>query len=259
MSSLASAPLLETKGLGKRFGNFAANSGIDFSVRDGELRAVIGPNGAGKTTFFNILSGVALASEGDIFFQGSRITQVAGPRRVALGIAKAFQTANIYPDESVFQNCRLAALARSQGSFALEIFRGSQRLAEVDAAAEDALELVDLASLADARAGDLSHGDKKRLDIALALATKPRIVLLDEPVAGMAIEEVRKTDRLIRGLAKRMTVLIIEHDMDLVMGISDSITVLHQGKILAEGTPAEIRANARVQEAYLGGHAEGHV
>jgi branched-chain amino acid transport system ATP-binding protein len=116
--------------------------------------------------------------------------------------------------------------------------------------------LVDLGTLADTRAGDLSHGDKKRLDIAIALATQPKILLLDEPVAGMSIEEVHKTDRLIRGLAKRMTVLIIEHDMDLIMGISDSITVLHQGKVLAEGTPAEIRANRMVQEAYLGGHVQ---
>jgi branched-chain amino acid transport system ATP-binding protein len=249
--------ILETKGLGKRFGHFAANSDIDFSVREGELRAVIGPNGAGKTTFFNLLSGLALATEGDIFFKGERITQLAGPRRVERGIAKAFQTANIYPDETVFQNCRVAALARSQGRFSLELFRGSQRLSDVDALANEALEMVDLAAFRDARAGDLSHGDKKRLDIAVALATKPQILLLDEPVAGMSIEEVHKTDTLIRGLAKRMTVLLIEHDMDLIMGISDSITVLHQGKILADGTPAEIRANQRVQEAYLGGHTEG--
>jgi ABC-type branched-subunit amino acid transport system ATPase component len=251
--------ILETKRLGKRFGAFAANSDIDFSVRAGELRAVIGPNGAGKTTFFNLLSGVTDATDGDIYFKGSRITHLAGPRRVARGIAKAFQTANVYPDESVLQNCRLAALAHTQGFFSLELFRRSNRLAGVDAIAEEALELVDLQALADARAGDLSHGDKKRLDIAVALATKPEILLLDEPVAGMSIEEVQKTDRLIRALAKRMTVLIIEHDMNMIMGISDSITVLHQGKILAEGTPGEIRANAKVQEAYLGGHTEGHV
>jgi ABC-type branched-subunit amino acid transport system ATPase component len=251
--------ILETKGLGKRFGAFAANSDIDFSVREGELRAVIGPNGAGKTTFFNMLSGVTQATDGEIYFRGDRITDLAGPRRVARGIAKAFQTANIYPDETVLQNCRLAALAHVSGSFSLEIFRSSRRLAEVDSVAHEALDLVDLGTLADARAGDLSHGDMKRLDIAIALATKPRILLLDEPVAGMSLEEVNKTDTLIRGLAKRMTVLLIEHDMTMIMGISDSITVLHQGKILAEGTPAEIRANARVQEAYLGGHTEGHV
>ena len=251
--------ILETKGLGKRFGAFAANSDIDFSVREGELRAVIGPNGAGKTTFFNMLSGVTQATDGEIYFRGDRITDLAGPRRVVRGIAKAFQTANIYPDETVLQNCRLAALAHVSGSFSLEIFRSSRRLAEVDSVAHEALDLVDLGTLADARAGDLSHGDKKRLDIAIALATKPRILLLDEPVAGMSLEEVNKTDTLIRGLAKRMTVLLIEHDMTMIMGISDSITVLHQGKILAEGTPAEIRANARVQEAYLGGHTEGHV
>jgi ABC-type branched-subunit amino acid transport system ATPase component len=251
--------ILTTTGLGKRFGNFAANSDIDFSVAPGELRAVIGPNGAGKTTFFNLLSGLAAATEGDIFFKGERITAVSGARRVTRGIAKAFQTANVYPDETVLQNCRLAALAHTQGLFSLEVFRRSSRFAKVDDIAQEALELVDLQAFAASRAGDLSHGDKKRLDIAIALATRPQLLLLDEPVAGMSIEEVQKTDRLIRGLAKRMTVLLIEHDMNMIMGISDSITVLHQGKILAEGTPAEIRANARVQEAYLGGHTEGHL
>jgi ABC-type branched-subunit amino acid transport system ATPase component len=248
--------ILQTTGLGKRFGAFAANSDIDFSVEEGELRAVIGPNGAGKTTFFNLLSGYAQPTDGEIVFRGERITHLTGPRRVRRGIAKAFQTANVYPDETVLQNCRLAALAREQGGFALEVFRSSRRIGAVDETAREALALVDLEPAADSRAGDLSHGDKKRLDIAIAIATKPAILLLDEPVAGMSIEEVHKTDALIRALAKRMTVLLIEHDMNMIMGISDRITVLHQGKILAEGTPAEIRGNARVQEAYLGGYAE---
>jgi ABC-type branched-subunit amino acid transport system ATPase component len=255
---MSETPILKTTGLGKRFGHFAANSDIGFTVREGELRAVIGPNGAGKTTFFNLLSGITLPSDGTIEFKGQRIDHLAGPRRVQRGIAKAFQTANVYPDQTVLQNCRLAALARAQGLFALQLFARSTRLGSVDDLAREALELVDLAEAADTRAGDLSHGDKKRLDIAVALATKPEILLLDEPVAGMSIEEVHKTDRLIRGLAKRMTVLIIEHDMDMIMGISDSITVLHQGRILAEGTPAEIRANATVQEAYLGSHVGEH-
>jgi len=250
--------ILQTKGLEKCFGAFAANSAIDFSVREGELRAVIGPNGAGKTTFFNLLSGLVRATAGEIFFRGEPITHLAGPRRVARGIAKAFQTANVYPDETVVQNCRLAAIAHTQGMFTLEL-RSSRRNGAVDAIAHEALELVDLRGMAYLRAGGLSHGDKKRLDIAVALATKPQILLLDEPVAGMSIEEVHKTDSLIRALAKRMTVLLIEHDMNMIMGISDSITVFHQGKILAEGTPAEIRSNQRVQDAYLGGHAEGHV
>ncbi len=246
--------LIETRKLTKRFGNFAANSDIDFSVEPGELRAVIGPNGAGKTTFFNMLSGATSITEGELYFKGEPITHVTGPKRVTLGIAKAFQTASIYPEQTVLQNCRLAALAREQGQFRLEIFRPSTRMAAIDRAAEESLELLDLVAVAQERAGDLSHGDKKRLDIAIALATKPDVLLLDEPVAGMALEEVHKTDQLIRALAKRMTVLIIEHDMDMIMGISDSITVLHQGKVLAQGTPAEIRANQTVQEAYLGGH-----
>jgi ABC-type branched-subunit amino acid transport system ATPase component len=150
-------------------------------------------------------------------------------------------------------------LERLRGRFALDVFRSSARLRDVDELAEESLQLVDLAAHASARAGDLSHGDKKRLDIAVALSTRPQILLLDEPVAGMSLEEVQKTDALIRNLAKRMTVLLIEHDMTMIMGISDSITVLYGGKILAEGTPAEIRANQRVQDAYLGGHTEGHL
>ena len=251
--------ILETRGLGKSFGHFAANADIDFSVAQGELRAVIGPNGAGKTTFFNMLSGTTDATNGTIFFKGNDITKLSGTRRVHLGIAKAFQTANLYAEQTVRQNCRLAALAHTQGAFALEVFRRSERLTAVDALADAAMEQLELANVADVRSGDLAHGDKKRLDIAIALATQPEILLLDEPVAGMSRDEARKTEALVRKLASTITVLIIEHDMDLIMGISDSITVLEAGRVLANGTPAEIRANQRVQDAYLGGHSETEI
>ena len=251
--------ILQTAGLGKSFGHFAANADIDFSVAPGELRAVIGPNGAGKTTLFNLLAGTTPPTAGSIRFKDRDITRVSGHRRVHLGLAKAFQTANIYPDQSVLQNARLAALAHVQGSFALQVFRRSARLADVNRVAERALERIDLSAVTDVRAGDLSHGDKKRLDIALALATEPEILLLDEPVAGMSRDEARKTELLVRKLASEMTVLIIEHDMDIIMGISDSITVLHQGRVLATGSPAAIRDDARVQEAYLGGHSEAEM
>jgi branched-chain amino acid transport system ATP-binding protein len=178
---------------------------------------------------------------------------------VHIGIAKAFQTANIYPEQTVRQNCRLAALAHTQGAFALEIMRRSERLPDVDALADRAIEQLELSNVAATRSGDLAHGDKKRLDIAIALATQPEILLLDEPVAGMSRDEARKTEALVRKLASSMTVLIIEHDMDLIMGISDSITVLESGRVLANGTPAEIRANQRVQDAYLGGHSEAEI
>jgi ABC-type branched-subunit amino acid transport system ATPase component len=184
---------------------------------------------------------------------------MSGTSRVHLGIAKAFQTASLYTDQTVRQNCRLAALARVQGRFALQVFRRSTRLDDVDALAERAMGRLELTGVADVRAGDLSHGDKKRLDIAIALATQPQILLLDEPVAGMSKDEARKTEALIRKLSTEMTVLVIEHDMEMVMGISDSITVLHQGTVLATGTPAEIRDNPRVQEAYLGGHSEAEL
>jgi ABC-type branched-subunit amino acid transport system ATPase component len=251
--------ILSTNGLSKSFGAFAANADIDFSVEPGELRAVIGPNGAGKTTFFNMLSGTTDATSGTIAFKGSDITRLSGTRRVHLGIAKAFQTANIYPEQTVLQNCRLAALAHKQGAFALELMRRSVRHAAIDVIAERAIAQLELGTVADVRSGDLAHGDKKRLDIAIALATQPEILLLDEPVAGMSRDEARKTEALVRKLASAITVLIIEHDMDLIMGISDSITVLEAGRVLADGTPAEIRANRRVQEAYLGGHSETEI
>ena len=251
--------ILETNSLGKSFGHFAANAEIDFRVAPGELRAVIGPNGAGKTTFFNLLAGTIAATAGTIAFKGRDVTRTSGTRRVHLGIAKAFQTANLYPDQTVLQNCRLAALAHVQGPFALQVIRRSGRLGDVDTRAAHALARLELGDVADVRAGDLSHGDKKRLDIAVALATEPEILLLDEPVAGMSKDEARKTELLIRKLASEMTVLIIEHDMEMIMGLSDSITVLHQGRVLATGTPAQIRDNAKVQEAYLGGHSESEL
>ena len=251
--------IIETFKIGKLFGHFAANRDIDFNVNPGELRAVIGPNGAGKTTFFNLLSGTIAPSSGTINYKGRDVSRVSGTARVHLGIAKAFQTASLYPDQTVRQNCRLAALARVQGPFALQVFRRSTRLDDVDALAERAMSRLELDNVADVRAGDLSHGDKKRLDIAIALATQPQILLLDEPVAGMSKDEARKTEALIRKLSTEMTVLVIEHDMEMVMGLSDTITVLHQGTVLATGTPAEIRDNPRVQEAYLGGHSEAEL
>jgi len=251
--------IIETFKLGKFFGHFGAVRDVDFRVDPGELRAVIGPNGAGKTTFFNLLSGTIAPTAGTMNYKGRDVSRLSGTKRVHLGIAKAFQTASLYSDQTVRQNCRLAALARVQGPFRLQVLRRSTRLDDIDALAERALSRLDLSGVADVRAGDLSHGDKKRLDIAIALATQPQILLLDEPVAGMSKDEARKTEALIRKLSTEMTVLVIEHDMEMVMGLSDSITVLHQGTVLATGTPAEIQANPRVQEAYLGGHSEAEL
>ena len=203
---------------------------------------MIGPNGAGKTTFFNLLAGTIAPTSGTVNYRGRDVSRASGTARVHLGIAKAFQTASLYPDQTVRQNCRLAALATIQGPFALQVFRRSTRLDDVDALAERAIDRLELAAVADTRAGNLSHGDKKRLDIAIALATQPHVLLLDEPVAGMSKDEARKTEVLIRRLSTEMTVLVIEHDMEMVMGLSDTITVLHQGTVLATGTPAEIRA-----------------
>ena len=193
------------------------------------MRAVIGPNGAGKTTFFNVLAGLASRERRTIFFKGRDITRMPGPQRVAQRDRQSVSDRKHLSRGDRLENVRLAALARVQGAFAPEFLRRSGRLERVDEIAHDALEQLELRTSPAVRAGSLSHGDKKRLDIAVALATEPEILLLDEPVAGMSIEEVRKTEALMRALAKEMTVLLIEHDMDLIMGISDSITVLASG------------------------------
>ncbi len=252
-------PILSTRDVVKVYAGFTALDGVSLDVHEGTVHAIIGPNGAGKTTFFNLIAGTIAPTAGTIRYKGRDISRVSGTSRVHQGIAKAFQTANLYTDQTVRQNCRLAALASIQGAFAPQVFRRSIRLADVDALAERAMSRLELTGVEEVRAGDLSHGDKKRLDIAIALATQPQILLLDEPVAGMSKDEARKTEALIRNLSLEMTVLVIEHDMEMVMGLSDSITVLHQGTVLATGTPAEIQANPRVQEAYLGGHSEAEL
>ena len=240
--------LLESRGLTKTFGGLTAVNRVDFQVRRGELRAVIGPNGAGKTTFFNLLTGVLPASSGRILFKGEDITRRPAYAVSRLGIARSYQVTNIFGDLTVFENVRIAAQSRVTH---YRCWGNADRLAAVTARAEEMLRHLGLSAKRDARGAELSHGEQRYLEIGIALATDPEFLLLDEPTAGMSPEETQRTAAFVRRLAGHVTIVLVEHDMDVVMGISDRITVLNYGEILAEGTPAEIRANADVRRVYL--------
>lgn len=241
-------PLLETRNLSKAFGGLTAVSGVDFTLEPGELRAIIGPNGAGKTTFFNIIAGNLAPTGGRILFRGQDITSLPPHRRSHLGIGRSYQITNIFPDLTVFENVRVAAQTRRT---TFTFWKDAERLEDVVRRAANLLASVGLSEKRDVPAQRLSHGEQRHLEIAIALATDPTLLLLDEPTAGMSPEERATTARVIREIARTLTVVLVEHDMDVVMGISDRITVFHHGKILAEGSPAEIRANADVQRVYL--------
>jgi ABC-type branched-subunit amino acid transport system ATPase component/ABC-type branched-subunit amino acid transport system permease subunit len=244
----AGAPLLQTAGLTKVFGGLTAVQRVNFAVRRGELRAVIGPNGAGKTTFFNVLTGVLPASGGRITFRGQDITNLPAHAVSRLGIARSYQITNIFGDLSVFENIRIAAQSRVTH---YRCWGNADRLDAVNQRAEEMLRLLGLGAKRHVRAAELSHGEQRYLEIGIALATDPEFLLLDEPTAGMSPEETRRTAQFVRKLAGRVTIVLVEHDMEVVMGVSDRITVLNYGEILAEGTPAEIRENADVRRVYL--------
>jgi ABC-type branched-subunit amino acid transport system ATPase component/ABC-type branched-subunit amino acid transport system permease subunit len=244
----AGAPLLQTAGLTKVFGGLTAVQRVNFAVRRGELRAVIGPNGAGKTTFFNVLTGVLPASGGRITFRGQDITNLPAHTVSRLGIARSYQITNIFGDLSVFENIRIAAQSRVTH---YRCWGNVDRLDAVNERAEEMLRLLGLGTKRHVRAAELSHGEQRYLEIGIALATDPEFLLLDEPTAGMSPEETRRTAEFVRKLAGRVTIVLVEHDMEVVMGVSDRITVLNYGEILAEGTPAEIRENLDVRRVYL--------
>ncbi len=242
--------LLEARGLTRRFGGHVAVNNVDLSVRGGTLHAIIGPNGAGKTTLFNLLSGELKPSAGAILFDGCAVTELDITARVRAGIGRTFQRTNIFPGLSVFENLRIAAQARSAKRAAL--WRRADSLGEVSARAERVLEETSLSEMAHKPARELAGGDQRLLELGVALATAPVMLLLDEPSQGLSPEDARRLIARIRALAARYTVLLIEHNMALVMELSDEITVMNFGAVLARGTPAEIRADARVREAYLG-------
>jgi len=243
------AALLRTERLTRAFGSLMAVDRVDVSIRRGELRSIIGPNGAGKTTFFRLISGEMAPTSGRIFFGDREITGLPQHAVARLGVAKSYQITNVFPHLTVHENVRVAVQGHAR---AFNFWSRADRLTDVSARATLLLETVGLAPKRDGLAAHLSHGEKRHLEIGIALASEPTLLLLDEPTAGMSPEETDETMRLIRELAAGRTVILVEHKMKVVMKISDRITVLHQGQVLAEGSPEEIRANDRVQQTYLG-------
>jgi len=240
--------VLTTELLTVRFGGLSALSRINFSVQRDQIHAVIGPNGAGKSTFFNCLTGVLRPTSGAIFLAGDDITGLSSDRISQRGIARSYQITNILPNASVLENTRIAAQSRRH-AWSLLTHHSSHR--DVVEKAETALDAVGLLGKAHELAANLSHGEQRTLEIAIALATEPQLLCLDEPTAGMSAAETHDTMQLVRRIAKDHTILIVEHDMQVVMGLADRITVLHYGEILAEGAPDEIQLNPRVMEVYL--------
>ncbi|HET9580593.1 MAG TPA: ABC transporter ATP-binding protein [Usitatibacter sp.] len=247
------AEFLRIAGLVKRFGGVAATDGLDLTLREGEVHAVIGPNGAGKSTLIHQVSGALVPDAGLIAFEGRDITRMAMHERVAAGIARSFQVTNVFSRLGVLDNVALAAQARRGSSFAF--WRPAIAQGDVFAEAAQLLDRVGLASRAGDTAATLSHGEQRRLEVALALATRARLLLLDEPMAGMDLAESAELVELLRNVRAQATLLLVEHDMDAVFRLADRISVLVYGRVIATGTPAEIRANDAVRRAYLGDDA----
>jgi branched-chain amino acid transport system ATP-binding protein len=242
--------LLETQGLRKTFGALRATDGVDFDVRAGETHAVIGPNGAGKTTFIKQLSGELRPDTGKVCFSGEDITALPVQRRSRKGLARSFQITSIYRDFSALDNVALAVQAREGHSF--RFWRNAREDAALTGSAGQYLTTVGLEKRSRVIAANLSHGEQRQLEIAMALATRPRLLLLDEPVAGMGTDETQRMIGLLAGLKGEKTMVLVEHDMDAVFSLADRISVLVYGRIIATGTPAEIRADPGVRAAYLG-------
>jgi branched-chain amino acid transport system ATP-binding protein len=244
------APLVAIQAVSVAFGALRAVDGVSLEVLAGERRAVIGPNGAGKTTLFNALAGVLPVSAGRIDFSGEDITRLPMHRRAALGIGRTFQITNLFAGLTVAENLQLAAMGLSPRKFSM-LGEGRPNPTE-SATIEEGLERSGLAGKRDHVIRTLSYGEQRQLELALALASRPRLLLLDEPAAGLSPAERVIMAALIRDLPREMTLILIEHDMDLALGLVDSVTCLHFGRVLCEGTPAEIRSDTRVQEVYLG-------
>ena len=248
----AKAPFLRMENVSRHFGSLKAVDGVSFEMRSGEMRAVIGPNGAGKTTFFNLISGLLPPTAGRVIFEGEDITQQTIVHRVAKGIVRTFQITEIMPDLSVYENIRVGV--ETAAGINARAWLGRAQRADVIARAEELIGIVGLSGKEDRTVGELAHGDQRVVELALALSLKPRLLLLDEPTAGMGDHETDHMVELVRRLhaEQGVTILFIEHDMDIVFGIAQRITVLDQGRVLADGTPEEISADPRVRAAYLG-------
>jgi len=246
--SRGTAPILRTEGLTVRFGGLTALHNVCIAVQPGEIRAIIGPNGAGKSTFFNCLTGALRPTAGRIIFEGEDIAGLPPHRISQKAIARSYQITNILPGATVLENVRIAAQSRQH---AWSLLRHYRSYTDVIDRAHAVLDAVGLRDDEDEVAANLSHGAQRNLEIGIALATAPKLLCLDEPTAGMSVTETHATVEQVRRIAQDLTILIVEHDMEVVMGLARIITVLHYGEVLAEGTPAEIQANPRVQEVYL--------
>ncbi len=244
--------LIETRDLSRSFGGLRAVEGVNLSVREGSLHAIIGPNGAGKTTLFNLISGYIKPTRGQVLLRGRDITRVPLHRIAHMGIGRSFQITNVFPNLTVLENVRLAAQALGRDN--LKFWWPAARFEHYIERARDALRQVGLAERANTTASILPHGDKRKLELAILLAADPQVLLLDEPTAGMATEQVPAFLDILQSIRQNTgkTILLVEHNMSVVMTVSDRITVMHHGQMLAEGTPSEIATNPAVQQAYLG-------
>ena len=237
----------------KRYGGLFANSDIDFTVNHGELRGIIGPNGAGKSTFFKMLTCEIHPTSGSIVFEGRDITGMNVTDVCQLGLTKSYQVNQLFMGLTVRENLTIAALSKLRGRFRLDLFRSIDGIPGLSDQVEHTLELVNLQARRDTPVSELAYGEKRRLEIGLALATSPSLLLLDEPLAGMSPQERVETVRLLKSISQGRTMIVIDHDMDALFELAGRVTVLQEGRVLVEGTPEEIKNNAIVQEAYLGG------
>ncbi|MFB6167592.1 MAG: ABC transporter ATP-binding protein [Haloferacaceae archaeon] len=247
--------LLAVEGLTKQFGGLTAVDAVDFGVESGETRAIIGPNGAGKSTLINCITGLLEPTEGRVEFDGQDVTGLPPHEAVQAGMSKSFQTASLFPGMTVSENVEIAALAAEHGSFSLDFLKRRDRMEGVHAIVDRMLSAVELDGARDTEAANLPYGDKRRLEIAVALASEPEMLFMDEPTAGMSPSETANTVDLVERLREELglTILIVEHDMEVIFQISDRILVLNRGAVIADGPPGAVQGDAAVQEAYLGG------
>jgi branched-chain amino acid transport system ATP-binding protein len=247
--------ILQTDGLTKRFAGLTAVDRVDLTVEEGETRAVIGPNGAGKSTLINLVTGMLEPTEGAIEFAGEDITGLEPHQIVQRGVSKSFQTASIFPGMTVRENVEVAAFATAHGSFSVNFLKHRNGYGDVSDKAAEMLDAVNILGSADMPAADLPYGDKRRLEIAIALTAEPDLMFMDEPTAGMSPEETDETVDLIEEVQDELdlTIVLVEHDMEIIFRVADRIAVLNRGEIIADGTPDEVQGDPDVQEAYLGG------
>jgi branched-chain amino acid transport system ATP-binding protein len=255
LSGGSASPVLETRGLRKAFGGHVVLNGVDLAFEPGRLSALIGPNGAGKTTCFNLLTGFLAADGGEIRFKGQDITRLPPHRRARLGICRSFQVLNLFDDDTVLENVRVAVPAMRARGF--DCWTPAGALGEAEDRAAQIVRLMGLAGRERVAARYLSYGQRRLLEIGVALAGEPELLLLDEPTSGLGMRPMETLRELVQQLSARLTIVVIEHDMDFVRSYADLVTVMHAGKVLTEGTVAEIQADERVQEVYLGRTVEG--